>query len=258
MNPQEKKKILHADIVVTHACNCHCPFCIDKFRNTNGKMISLDRVINFLDLIKFCTEKTDEFKYATPNKISILLLGGEPTMIGDWALEFIAEKIHERGFTASMSTNGILHDVLFKTIPLFDWTQITAFTPQFMKRYEYLAHKINYKIPADEHMDFHMFKKQVEYAKSVGFGRISMSMYFDEKWNEICTDPEMHEFLDSLEWERQGSYVYTIWEGVRLKRCIPHVTNVEDEPLIPKLYPNGNYNKTWCNEDNDPYLGNLP
>ena len=39
---------------------------------------------------------------------------------------------------------------------------------------------------------------------------------------------------------------------------VTHACNCHCTFCIPKLYPNGNYNKTWCNEDNDPYLGNLP
>ena len=30
--------------------------------------------------------------------------------------------------------------------------------------------------------------------------------------------------------------------------------NVVEEPLIPKLYPNGNYNKTWNDELLDNYI----
>ena len=56
------------------------------------------------------------------------------------------------------------------------------------------------------------------------------------------------------QWKRNGSYYYTFYEGVRFKRCVPGETNLIDEPTIPKLYPNGNYNKTWCHEELDDYL----
>jgi hypothetical protein len=73
---------------------------------------------------------------------------------------------------------------------------------------------------------------------------------------ELCTDKEVWELLDTLDWVRNGSYNYAFYKGVRFKKCIRGETNLIDEPTIPKLYPNGNYNKTWCNEELDDYLSN--
>lgn len=48
--------------------------------------------------------------------------------------------------------------------------------------------------------------------------------------------------------------MYTFYKGVRRKKCIHGQTNIIDEETLPKLYPNGNYNKTWNNEELDDYL----
>ena len=58
-----KQAVSHADIVVTHGCNMHCGFCIDQFRNTSSTVINLNKVEDFLKLLKARTSKTDKFKY---------------------------------------------------------------------------------------------------------------------------------------------------------------------------------------------------
>ena len=89
-----------------------------------------------------------------------------------------------------------------------------------------------------------------------GFGRRSVSMYFTPDFHELCEDQRVWDVLNTLDWKRNGSYMYAFYKGVRFKKCIPGETNIIDEPIIPKLYPNGNYNKTWCHEELDDYLTN--
>lgn len=79
-------------------------------------------------------------------------------------------------------------------------------------------------------------------------------MYFTPDFTELCTDAEIWNILNGLDWKRNGSYLYAFYEGVRFKKCIHGETNIIDEPTVPKLYPNGHYNKTWCDEDDDRYL----
>lgn len=79
-------------------------------------------------------------------------------------------------------------------------------------------------------------------------------MYFTDDFQELCLDPAIWQLLNSMTWKRNGSYLYTFYKGVRIKRCIPDETNIIDEPTVPKVYPNGNYNKTWQHEELDDYL----
>jgi hypothetical protein len=79
-------------------------------------------------------------------------------------------------------------------------------------------------------------------------------MYFTPDFQELCNDEKVWELLNTLDWQRNGSYMYAFYEGVRFKKCIHEETNIIDEPTVPKLYPNGNYNKTWDDEELDDYL----
>lgn len=79
-------------------------------------------------------------------------------------------------------------------------------------------------------------------------------MYFTPDFKQLCSDQKIWSLLDTLEWKRNGSYMYAFYKNIRFKKCIPNETNIIDEPTVPKLYPNGNYNKTWLNENLDDYL----
>ena len=64
----------------------------------------------------------------------------------------------------------------------------------------------------------------------------------------------LRSFFGTMSMKYHLYYEYTFYKGVRIKKCIPGETNIIDEPTVPKVYPNGNYNKTWCNEEMDNYL----
>ena len=251
----KKTPISHADIVVTHDCNMHCPCCIDKFWHQGDGFADLDRIRGVLDLLKENTYKTKEFKFDTNPLLEVLLLGGEPTLAPFEYLHEVAKMCHERGFEICMSTNGTKEDRILEVLPFFDWVQITVRNEAQIDKWANWMHKVNLKFIGDESMTLSRFIKLSGYSKL--FDRRSMSMYFTPDFTELCTDNDLWGILEKLVWERQGSYLYTFLDGVRIKRCIKGKTNIIDEPLIPKLYPNGNYNKTWVNEDNDPYLGEI-
>lgn len=250
-----KQAISHADIVVTHGCNINCKHCIDKFRNTSFNIIGLDKIEKFLKLLKEQTTKTKTFKYDRNPKLEVLLLGGEPTMAGSKHLNEIADLVHKNDFEICISTNGQKKEVLNDIIPNFDWTQITCWSDKQIDYWRKFNNKINIKLSGDEKLTLDKFSHFADYTQD--FPRRSLSMYFKPNFEETCKDQELWTHLNKSDWERQGSYLYTFVDGVRVKRCIPGETNIIDEPLIPKLYPNGNYNKTWQHEINDPYLGDL-
>lgn len=77
-------------LVVTHECNKHCPFCIDKYRG-NYEYITLTNVIKAL-------EKAKELKLK-----DILIIGGEPTLHPN--IVEIAHLIKSYGFRSIMTTN---------------------------------------------------------------------------------------------------------------------------------------------------------
>jgi len=226
----------HADIVVTHKCNMNCPFCIDKFRGISDEE-------NFLKKLR---QKTDK-------ELEILLLGGEPTCIGSEKLIKIARLVHKYGFKIIMSTNGKLKSVISDIYDDFDYIQVTVHSKKELDYWVIHGDKINVKIAGDEHLTYKKLIDFIETTKGL-FKRRSVSMYFTPDFKELCDDPKIWELLNNLDWYRNGSYEYAFYKGVRFKKSIHGETNIIDEPTVPKLYPNGNYNKTWENEEMNNFL----
>lgn len=240
--PKENIVLDHVDIVTSHMCNNRCKHCIDKFIRTSTQVISLETIEKFLDIIRTYTNK----------KLEVLLLGGEPTLLATEKLISIAELVHSKGFLVMMSTNGILKQKIIQLIPYYDSIQITVNSDEEVDFWRQWSDKINIKLSGDAGLTLEKLEHFVKYTE--GFFRRSISMYFTPDFEELCKDKEIWALLDTLEWERNGSYMYTFYKGVRIKKCIHDETNIVDEPTVPKVYPNGNYNKTWCHEELDDYL----
>lgn len=221
----------HIDIVVTHDCNMNCKHCIDKFRKTSDKMIRLVDIERFLKLIRKHTDKP----------LEVLLLGGDPTAIGAYNLNKIAILCHAYDFKCIMSTNGLLKGTILDCLPYFDSVQITVHSDAEIDYWRPYKDKINVKLAGDENLTWNKLLHFMAYTK--GFSRRSVSMYFTPEFDELCKDEAIWKLLDTLNWERNDSYMYAFYNGVRFKKSIHGETNIVDEPTVPKLYPNGNYNK---------------
>lgn len=238
------KVIDHADIVVTHHCDNHCTFCVDKFINSSDDVVSLESVEKFLKVIKRHSKEDTE----------VLLLGGEPTSIGIEKLKDIANTIRTYGFLPIISTNTRNRNLAAELTKYFTWVQVTIHKFEDIEFYATYRDRINIKLAGDKALTLEKFNRFIELTKD--YERRSISMYFTPDFKELCTDEGVWKILNTLDWKQNGSYLYAFYEGVRIKRCITGKTNIIDEPSVPKLYPNGNYNKTWCNENHDPYLDN--
>lgn len=232
----------HIDIVTTHSCNMSCPFCIDKFRGMSDDIVKISDVEKFLQTIRKHTDKA----------LEVLLLGGDPTAIGAYNLINIANVCHKYGFKAIVSTNGLLKGTVIDCLPYFDSIQITVHNDKEIDYYRQFKDKINVKLAGDKNLNWGKLIHFMEYTE--GFSRRSVSMYFTPDFEELCKDEKIWSVLNTLNWKRNGSYEYAFYNGVRFKKCIHGETNIVDEPTVPKLYPNGNYNKTWNNELMDNYL----
>lgn len=238
-----KTELDHIDIVVTHKCNIKCDYCIDSFRNNSNKVISLGDVDKFLRGIR---EVTDEV-------LTVLLLGGEPTLLSSSQLKDITGIIHNYNFRSSISTNGRLYKKILKIEPYFDTIQVTVDDFKEINYFKSINHKVNIKLACDDKTYWNRFSDFEKCTKD--FYRRSVAMYFNPvTFEELCTDKYIWDFLETLEWNRDGSYMYAFYNDIRFKKCIPYETNIIDEPKIPKLYPNGNYNNNWRNEDMVNYL----
>lgn len=247
----QKRAIHHADILVTHLCNMQCKLCVDRFKDTYSGMVSLDKVEAYLKLLKTKTVAMDP-----KNGIEILLLGGEPTMAGSKHLNKIADLVHKYGFGICISTNGKKKDVIEEILPHFDWVQITCRSDKEIDHWRKFRDKVNIKIAADANFTLDKFRHFAEFTKD--FPRKSLTMYFDKNFKVVCKDKELQDYFSNLKWEKIGDYSFSFIDGVRIKKYEPIENKFSEEPFVPKLYPNGNYGKTWLNELNDPYLGELP
>lgn len=233
----------HIDIVTTHRCNQNCEYCIDPLRNSSNASITSFMVNRFLCKIKKVVQKP----------VTVLLLGGEPTVLGKNRLKMISDAIHLNGFRASISTNGKAYKVVKKIEPYFDSIQITIDDFDQIYLFEDIKDKVNIKMPGDAYMNWNRLSEFMDLTSD--FYRQSVPMYFNpHNFEELCKDKYVWDFLDSLDWNRNGSYDYAFFNDVRFKKCIPGQTNIIDEPMIPKLYPNGNYNCNWRDENMDNYL----
>jgi organic radical activating enzyme len=236
------ESIDHIDIVVTHKCNFKCPFCIDKFCNSSDKEIELSTIGDWLGKMR---------NQANPG-CEVLLLGGEPTTLDTNKLIDIAKTIRLNGFVPIMSTNGFFKEKIIEIMPYYEWIQVTVCNQSQIDFWRQYKDKINIKLSGDRSFDM---DRLVWFDSSTkDFVRRSVSMYFTPDFKELCEDEKVWKLLDSLEWKRNGSYRYAFWNGIRFKKCIPNETNIIDEPSVPKLYPSGNYNKTWNDELMDDYL----
>lgn len=235
----------HVDIVTSHKCNMKCPFCVDKFRNAYDDEVKLDDVARFMAIIK----------KNTVEHLEVLLLGGEPTVLPLDKLINISTIIKNYGFVPIMSTNGIEKEKIISLIPHFNWIQVTCATDAQIDFWRLYADKINIKLAGDQFCTYDKLMHFIEVTED--FNRRSVSMYSTPDFIECCTDKKIWALLDTLDWKRNGSYLYSFYEGVRFKKFIKGETNIIDEPSVPKLYPTGVYNKTWCNENYDPYLGEM-
>lgn len=232
----------HVDIVTSHICNKNCKHCIDKFLHSSNKIIDSETIKKFLSMIRAYTDK----------ELEVLLLGGEPTALSQDCLVEIADIIHKYNYKAMMSTNGILKDKIISILPYYDSVQITIDTFDELEFWKPYDDKLNIKICGDNNLTMSKINQLMEDAAD--FARRSVSMYFTEDFRELCENKEVWNFLNTLNWKRNGSYMYAFYGNTRFKKCIPGKTNIIDEPTVPKVYPNGNYNKTWCNEDMDDYI----
>ena len=232
----------HVDIITSHKCNFHCPYCVDKFCHTTNDEIKIEDIDRFLKLIRKHTSKN----------LEVLLLGGEPTILSIEKLIDISKVIYNNDFIPIISSNGFFKDKIISLLNYYRWIQVTVHNDNQIDFYKNYKDKINIKWSGDENMTFDVFNHFIEYTKD--FERRSISMYSTSDFVELCKDKNVWKVLDTLEWKRNGSYLYSFYKGVRIKKFIKGETNIIDEPSVPKLYPNGNYNKNWNNEDMDDYL----
>lgn len=260
LNNGKKVVIDHADILVTHSCNKGCPTCIDKWVNKYKQIISFDLVKKYFNMLEQNTISVKSVVNKNGRTL-INILGGEPTVVGEEFLNKIANNAHNRDFLMWISTNGIKKKTVENILPNFDLVRLTVDTPEEALKWadsKYI-NKLDIKFPCTEKTTLADFEKFAETTKD--FPNRMMIVYNDKFRKEVKLQPDLAELLNdpSVNYEvaHHGFQKYGKINGVTIKRTIQENNNFADSEMIPRLYPNGNYNCTWENELNNPFLGEL-
>ncbi len=242
----------HADLIVTHTCGVGCKFCIDSFVDTSDNVTSLSDIEEYL---KFLAESE---KKEHPEMSSVLILGGEPTKAPFDYLKRVADLIHYYGFNVGMTTNGQSVEKLLELDGYIDFINISHYGKKAIidKEYLYKFKKteitLSKLITKDAFPTFESFKEFIKEAKTNSLNyRFSTLQentvnltdlhpkWVDEELLPNCKIVPCLECLNATEYE---GYIIKIMHYHNEKTGI-------DFPPYPHLYPNGNANRDFSNED---------
>ena len=237
--------IIHdCNIVVNHKCNKRCKTCIDKFLLSTDKEVTPELVEKYISKI--------HRKYTNLTK-EVFLLGGEPTCSSLDLLKTISEISKDFKLEPKMSTNGLNRDKVLALKDDYDLFQITARNEDDIAFYRQIADRVTIKFNGDA--DFNLEKLEWFVKASEGYFQRSINMFHTlDGSKQLCTDQRVWDLITPLRSESHLMYHVAWYKGVRIKWGSPGCTQVEKCPASPILYPNGNYNCTWVNEDLDDYL----
>lgn len=244
----------HADLLVTHTCGVGCKFCIDTFVDTSNNITSLSDIEEYLRYLAEVEKKNH------PDMSSVLILGGEPTKAPFDYLKKVAELIHYYGFNAAMTTNGQSREKLLELDGYIDFINISHYGKKAIidKEYLYKFKKteitLSKLITKDAFPTFESFKQFIKEAKTNSLNyrfstlqenTVNLSnlhpKWVDEELLPNCKIIPCLECLNATE-----------YEGYIIKIMHYHNDNKNiDFPPYPKLYPNGNSNRDFCNENSE-------
>lgn len=242
----------HADLLVTHKCGVGCKFCIDGFVDTSTNVTSL------LDVEEYLRYLAEVERKSHPNMTSVLILGGEPTKAPFDYLKKVGELIHHYGFNSAMTTNGQAGAKLLELDGYIDFINVSHYGKKAILDKEYLYKfkkteiTLSKLITKDFFPTFASFKEFIAEAKTNSLNyRFSTLQentpnladlhprWVDEELLPNCKITPVLECLNAAE-----------YEGYIIK--IMHYHNKNDHidfPPYPHLYPNGNVNRDFSNED---------
>lgn len=244
----------HADLLVTHACGVGCRFCIDAFVDTSSNVTNLSDIEDYLRFLAEVEKKNH------PDMSSVLILGGEPTKAPFDYLKKVAELIHYYGFNAAMTTNGQSGEKLLELDGYIDFINISHYGKNAIINKDYLYKfkkteiTLSKLITKDAFPTFESFKQFIKEAKTNSLNyrfstlqenTVNLSdlhpKWVDEELLPNCKIIPCLECLNATE-----------YEGYIIKIMHYHNDNENiDFPPYPKLYPNGNANRDFSNEESE-------
>lgn len=242
----------HADLLVTHKCGAGCKFCIDAFVDTSDNLTSLE------DIEKYLIYLSTHEKKEHPEMSSVLILGGEPTKAPFDYLKKVADLIHYYGFNVAMTTNGQSGEKLLELDGYIDFINVSHYGKEAKINKDYLYQfkkteiTLSKLITKDFFPTFESFKKFVEEAKKCNINyrfstlqentpnlEVLHPKWIDEELLPNCKMTPVLECLFAAEYE---GYVIKIMHFHDKTKDVVF-------PPYPKLYPNGNANRDFSNEE---------
>jgi hypothetical protein len=241
-----------ADIVVTHRCNRHCAFCCDKYVNKYDDIVKIEDVKRYLDWFKEHDAKIKKIQ-------DIMILGGEPTMVGIPYLQEICDLIHSyesngHNWKVSLTTNNYSGKQIEQLDGYVDYLNISVYNNQDL---------------LDGKLDYDFKKSELVYAILLSKAAFPTHSSFDDfidktrekgcdvKFSTFNKDTPMDlmpEWIDGFMAYHRDDIVRifeTCW-GMDYRDCVIKFMHLCDcEAGFPKLYPNGKVNRTWNDEKQD-------
>jgi organic radical activating enzyme len=223
-----------ADIIVTHNCNRKCQFCCDEFIHESGE-VDLNKVDLFLENLF----EVDGHRNIT----DVMILGGEPTLVSIEKLQAICNKIHSYNVKVSMTTNNRIGPKLLELNGFVDYMNISYYIDtdySWIKNFDKTQCVISKLITKT---DFPELKDLDNFISSIN---VPIKLSTLNNVNDELNPAWLNDWQNSL---KQFS-IFTKAKAAMYNGVLVKLMGLSgDDYYHPKLYPNGNWNRTWHSQE---------
>ena len=239
-----------AQIIVTYDCNRDCPFCINYRLGQKRKgFVKVSDALYFLQYVKY----VENIKEAI-----VVFLGGEPTLLPLETLKELSDLVHSMGYKTEFYTNGVIKEKLLELDGYIDFITISNYSKgllpfenaDWLYKFEKSTITISKLISKQSFKTFEDFDKFVDEANKLPFNYDFATM------QEMTPDFDLYhpewveeKLLPRCESQSVGGNVGAVLYKDRLIK-LPHKKfHIKEDICQFKLYPNGNVNTSWKNDD---------
>lgn len=242
--------IRRAQIVVTYECNMNCSFCINyKLGKKRKGFIKISDVVYFLQYLKY-VEKLEE--------AIIVFLGGEPTLLPIESLKEISNLAHNFGYKTEFYTNGTLKEKILELDGYIDFITFSNYgkgilpfdNMDYLYDFKKSTITISKLIIKQYFKTFEDFDKFVDEANKLpfnyDFSTIQETTPEFDKYQPEWVEKQLIPLCENQ--DVRGNIGAALYKGRLIK--LPHVNLQRKEDIYTlKLYPNGNLNTSWKNDN---------
>ena len=251
------KRRIH--VVVTYDCNMNCSFCINfRLGQKKKEYINVQDVSLFLEYMKYIEKIEDAI---------VVLLGGEPTLLGINNLKQISTFAHNLGYKVETYTNGTLGKELLELDGYIDYITISNYGKgilpfedmEYLTEFKYSTITISRLITKQNFGSFEEFDSFVDEANKLPFNYDFSTIqkatenfeFYHPDWIEdkllpLCVMLNVEGRIDAVSYKG------------RLIKLPYKLRDVKESISGFKIFPNGNVSASWKNDDPDiDYKGEL-